>query len=51
MSTGLKFSEHLDELRRRLKVIFISLIVIVLLVLLLPVNPAQLLTENFSNLV
>ncbi len=51
MSVGLRFSEHIDELRRRVKVVFISLVVMIFLVLLLPVNPSQLLTENLSNLV
>ncbi len=40
-------SEHIDELRHRLKVIFITLVVSILVVLLLPLNPAQLL--DLSN--
>ncbi|MBI3858794.1 MAG: twin-arginine translocase subunit TatC [Thaumarchaeota archaeon] len=42
MSGGLRLAEHLDELRRRMKVVFISLIVAVLLVLLLPLRPWEL---------
>lgn len=46
MSEGFKFKEHLNELRKRLKVVFGSLIVIVLIVFLLPLNPSQLLNLN-----
>jgi sec-independent protein translocase protein TatC len=41
-----RFTEHIDELRRRLKVVLISLVVAVLLVLLLPLDPRQLLSLN-----
>ena len=44
MSEGFKFSDHLTELRRRLKVVVVSLFVILLVVLLLPLNPSQLLS-------
>ena len=40
------FGEHLGELRRRLKVIFVSLLVLILLVLLLPLRPYELLSFN-----
>jgi sec-independent protein translocase protein TatC len=40
----MKLSEHLEELRKRLKVILLSLFVIVLVVFLLPLKPSQLLT-------
>jgi sec-independent protein translocase protein TatC len=43
MAGGLKIVEHIDELRRRLKVVFISLVVSILLVLLFPLNPSQIL--------
>lgn len=46
MSSGLKFGEHIDELRKRLKVIFISLFVSVVSVLLLPLNPSELFSLN-----
>ena len=46
MSLGLGLSEHLTELRRRLKVIFVSLFAAVLVVLLLPLNPLQILNLN-----
>ncbi len=46
MSSGFKFGEHLSELRHRLKVIFISLIVVIVVVFLLPLNPSQLLNLN-----
>ena len=36
----LPFAEHISELRRRLKVVAISFIVILLIVMLFPVNPA-----------
>ncbi len=44
MSDGFKFGEHLGELRRRLKVVFVSLLAVLLVVLLLPLNPSQLLS-------
>ena len=44
MSEGLKLSEHIDELRRRVKVVFITLMVAILVVLLLPLNPRELLS-------
>ena len=46
MSGGLRLSEHIEELRRRLKVIFVSLFTAVLLVLLFPLRPAELLNLN-----
>ena len=39
LSGGLPFSEHIEELRRRLKVVAYSFLVIFVLVLLFPVNP------------
>ena len=44
MSETFKFSEHLSELRRRLKVVFVSLLLVLIVVLLLPLNPSQLLS-------
>jgi Tat protein translocase TatC len=44
LAEGFRFREHLDELRRRLKVIAASLLVSVLFFLLLPLNPSQLLS-------
>ena len=46
MSSGFRIGEHLAELRQRLKVIFVSLVVIIIVVFLLPLNPAQLLSLN-----
>jgi sec-independent protein translocase protein TatC len=46
LSEGFKFGEHLSELRRRAKVVLLSLLVTVLVVLLLPLNPSQLLNLN-----
>jgi len=46
LSNGFRIGEHLAELRQRLKVIFISLLVIILVVFLLPLNPSQLLNLN-----
>ena len=46
MSNGFRIGDHLAELRQRLKVIFISLLVIVVIVFLLPLNPSQLLSLN-----
>ena len=46
MSEGFRIGEHLAELRKRLKVIFISLVVIIIVVFLLPLNPSQLLNLN-----
>ncbi len=46
MPDGLGLREHLNELRHRLKVIVVSLAVCVILVLLLPLNPAELLNLN-----
>ena len=46
MSDGFKIGDHLADLRRRLKVIFISLVVIIIIVFLLPLNPSQLLSLN-----
>jgi len=46
LSEGFRFKEHLDELRRRLKVVFVSLFVVILVVLVLPLNPPQLLNLN-----
>ncbi len=43
MSDNFRFREHFSELRRRLKVVFLSLFVILLVVLLLPLKPAELL--------
>ncbi len=42
----MRLSEHLDELRRRVKVIFISLVVMLFVVLLLPLKPQELLNLN-----
>ena len=47
MSEGFKFGEHLSELRRRLKVVFASLVVTIIVVFLLPLDPGQLL--SFSS--
>ena len=44
MSEGFRFREHLDELRHRLKVVVIALVVTIIVVLLLPLNPSQLLS-------
>ncbi len=46
MSSGFRFGEHLSELRHRLKVIFISLIVVIIVVFLLPLKPSELLSLN-----
>ncbi|HUI23911.1 MAG TPA: twin-arginine translocase subunit TatC [Nitrososphaerales archaeon] len=46
MSSSFKIGEHLTELRHRLKVVFISLVVIIIVVFLLPLNPSQLLSLN-----
>ncbi len=46
MSTGFRFGEHLAELRHRLKVVFLSLLVTIIVVFLLPLNPSQLLNLN-----
>lgn len=43
MSESFRFREHLDELRRRLRVVFIVFIVTLLVVFLLPLNPSQVL--------
>ncbi len=43
---GFKFGEHLAELRRRLKVIFLSLLIAILAVLLIPLNPSELLNPS-----
>jgi sec-independent protein translocase protein TatC len=39
-SGGFAISEHLDELRARLKVVFLSLLVILVLIIFLPANPS-----------
>ena len=46
MSEGFRFGEHLAELRRRLKVVLLSLLIVVLVVLVLPLDPSQLLNLN-----
>jgi sec-independent protein translocase protein TatC len=46
LSNGFRIGEHLAELRQRLKVIFISLVVVIVVVFLLPLNPSQLLNLN-----
>ncbi len=46
MSGGFKFGEHISELRRRLKVVFLTLLTTVVVVFLLPLNPSQLLSLN-----
>ena len=46
MSGGLKLAEHIEELRRRLKVVFISLMASVAGALLLPLDPSELLSLN-----
>ena len=43
---GFKFREHIDELRHRLKIAVIALVVTVIVVFLLPLNPSQLLNLN-----
>jgi len=43
LSLGLRLGEHIEELRRRFKVIFISLVLTIVLVLLLPLRPQELL--------
>jgi len=40
-SEGFRFSEHISELRRRLKVIFISFVVVLIIVVFFPANPVQ----------
>ena len=47
MFAGTKISQHLEELRKRLKVIILSLVVTILAMLLLPVRPWELL--NLGN--
>ena len=46
MFRSLGISEHIDELRHRLKVIFISLVVCIIGVLLIPLNPSEILNLN-----
>ena len=46
MSEGFRFGEHIAELRRRLKVVAIALVVTIVVVFLLPLNPSQLLNLN-----
>ena len=43
MSEGFKFGEHIDELRRRLKVVAIAFVITMAVVFLLPLDPSQLL--------
>jgi Tat protein translocase TatC len=40
-SEGFQFSEHISELRRRLKVVFLSFIVVLILIVFFPANPVQ----------
>lgn len=40
-SEGFRFSEHISELRRRLKVVFLFFVVILVLVVFFPANPVQ----------
>jgi Sec-independent protein secretion pathway component TatC len=49
---GLRFSEHLSELRQRLKVVFLSFVIILIVVVFLPVNPLQQAQhlEQYTNL-
>ena len=50
MFLGPGLSEHIDELRRRLKVVFITLVVTIVVVLLLPVKPSEILGLNFTTI-
>lgn len=40
-SEGFRFSEHLAELRRRLKVVFLAFVIILIIVVFIPANPIQ----------
>lgn len=40
-SEGFQFSEHIAELRRRLKVVFLAFIIVLILVVFAPANPVQ----------
>ncbi len=44
--SGLQLREHFEELRRRAKVVFISLVVSIFFVLFFPLDPSQLLSFN-----
>ncbi|MGP8125643.1 MAG: hypothetical protein ACLQEQ_07255 [Nitrososphaerales archaeon] len=40
-SEGFKFAEHILELRRRLKVVFLTFAMVLILVVFFPANPVQ----------
>jgi sec-independent protein translocase protein TatC len=40
-SEGFQFSEHISELRKRLKVVFLSFIIALILIVFFPANPVQ----------
>lgn len=40
-SEGFRFSEHVSELRRRLRAVFLSFIVVLIVVIIFPANPIQ----------